>query len=120
MKAMVENQKATAGGTYANVTVTHSGVMPAMTDKEAEATYKARIADLEGKLAASEDACKALQSHVKTLEAEIKGGGGGSGGRMNVENEVGACMHFLAHPLLVSVGAVAHCTHCARRSPSST
>ena len=77
MIAMTENKKATAGGTYASVTITRTGPLPALSDKEAEAEYKKRINDLEEKLAASEKACAALQGRVKQLETELAGGGGG-------------------------------------------
>merc|ERR1719164_33403 len=71
---MVENAKATAGGTYASVTITKS--LPKLSDEEAEKRYKQKITDLESKLATSEEACKALQNRVKALEAEVAGGGG--------------------------------------------
>jgi len=74
MVAMMENTKASAGGTYANVTITKA--LPSLSNEEAEKRYKDRISELEGKLNASEDACKALQNRVKALEAEVAGGGG--------------------------------------------
>jgi len=96
MIAMVENQKATAGGTYANVTVTKTttGPLQPLSDAEAEQMYKDKISSLEEKLGASEQACKALQARVKALEDEVAGNGG-SANRISLEDEARSIFNMI-------------------------
>jgi len=77
MNAFFNNKKATAGGTYASVTVTKTTTMPKLSNEEAEKKYTDRIAELESKLSTSEKACEALTTRVKALELEVASGAGG-------------------------------------------
>lgn len=86
MVAMTENKKATAGGTYASVTITRQGPLQPLSDKDAEEQYMKRIKELEDKLEASEKACTSLQSRVAELEIEVAAGGGRDA-TIQLENE---------------------------------